>query len=238
MRDKITFIDFETNGFGGSDVLSMSLIHSTGEAITRYYYPKEPYNESAIKINGLTKEVVTELRGACEYAPYFCDDLDIAPMFFETDTLVAHNIAFDFTFLPHIVKLMPLKLFCTMKSNAKYFDKNPKLMEACEHYDISVEEDQLHGSAYDTLLCEAIYQAMRAEDKMPNNDYLTKVYAARNWIGEKIHPFGSLKGLSASDMDEAQMESFLEKYQSAEAHEMFDEVMVYFNALLVSRGKL
>ena len=238
MRDKITFIDFETNGFQGSEVLSMSLRHSTGESLTRYYYPKEAYNQEAIKCNGLTSERVDELRGACEYAPYFCDDMEIIPLFFETKTVVSHNIAFDFSFLPHIVKTMPLNFMCTMKANTKYFEKQPKLKEACEYYGIEYDEDELHTSAYDVELCEAIYESMKESDRVPNNDYLTKVYAGRNFLGECVHPFGSLKGLSASDMDGEQMEHFLNKYQSAGAHEMYEEVLAYFKARQVSRGKL
>lgn len=230
MRKLTTVLDFETNGFQGSEVLSMSLRHSNGEKITRYYYPIEAYNEKAIAINGLTRERVTELRGDAPYPHYFHHDREVASMFFETETLVAHNIAFDYSFLPIDVQAMDMKLFCTMKSNAKYFEKNPNLKECAAFYGISFDENELHGSDYDTMLCEQIYTRMKEEDKTPNEDFLTKVYAARNAWGEKIHPFGQLKGLSVEAMSLSDMKLFLEKYRCEAAHEMFIEVKEKFQA--------
>lgn len=230
-RSLTTILDFETNGFQGSDILSMGLRHSNGEIINRYYYPQGEYNEEAIKINGLTEEKITELRGDAPYSLHFCNDTEVPDMFLATDTLVAHNIAFDYSFLPWRVKAMPLKLFCTMKANTKYFEKNPKLKEACEHYGIELEEDLLHGAAYDAKLCHAIYDAMKEEDKAPNKDFLTKVYAGYNGWGDMVHPFGSLKGMSVNDMNLADLNYFLSKYHSSDEHEMFDEVQERFISL-------
>lgn len=231
VRNLITFLDFETNGFQGSDVLSIGLRHSNGEVFNRFYFPQGEYKESAIAINGLTKERVTELRGDATYPAHFKDDEEVISLFEQTDILVAHNIEFDYSFLPDKVKAMPLKLFCTMKGNTKYFQKNPKLIEAAEHYNIPVDKEGLHGAAYDVLLCQSIYEAMDKKDKPVQNDCLTKVYAARNAKGEKIHPFGSLKGLTAKDMTLEQTRYFLAKYDSPEKHEMFDDVEIHHIAL-------
>lgn len=223
-RNLVTYLDFETNGLKDCDVLSMGLRHSNGEVINRFYFPQGEYNEKAIAINGLTEERIIEFRGDATYPRHFKDDEDVIGMFEQTDILVAHNIGFDYTFLPERVWAMPLKLFCTMKGNTKYFEKNPKLIEAAKFYEIEVNEDDLHGAAYDVLLCQSIYEAMDEKDKPIQKDCLTKVYAARNGKGEKIHPFGSLKGLTAHDMTLEQARYFLAKYDSTEKHEMFNDV--------------
>lgn len=223
-RNLVTFLDFETNGFQGSDVLSIGLRHSNGEVFNRFYFPQGEYKESAIAINGLTKERVTELRSDATYPRHFKDDEEVVALFEQTDILVAHNIEFDYSFLPEKVKAMPLKLFCTMKGNTKYFAKNPKLIEAAKFYEIEVKEDDLHGAAYDVILCQSIYEAMDEKDKPIQKDCLTKVYAARNAKGEKIHPFGSLKGLTAYEMTLEQTRYFLAKYDTPDKHEMFNDV--------------
>ena len=63
MRTTTAILDFETNGFFGSSVLSISLRKDNGECVSKYYYPVEEYNERAISVNGLTEEVIKEKRG-------------------------------------------------------------------------------------------------------------------------------------------------------------------------------
>jgi len=237
---RVTVIDFETNGFQGSDVLSFSWAHDEGDigfsVQSRYYYPRGEYNEKAIAVNGLTEERITELRGDADYPRYYDEDDEfIASVLEYTDVIVAHNIAFDYSFLPREVIPKNCQVFCTMKANTKYFDKNPKLKEVAEYYGIGVDEENLHGSAYDVELCLAIYNAMKEEDKTPNDDFLTKVYAARNEYGNKIHPFGKWKGFSWSSFTEKDCEEFLKKYTGPHMHEMYEDVFEWHEALIARR---
>lgn len=162
---KVVFLDFETNGFKGSSVLSMSL-RVDGDIINRYYYPREEYNKYAIEVNGLNEEKITKLRADVAYAKYFTDDLEVIDMFKDIEVLVAHNIDFDFSFLPDAIKSQDMKIFCTMKSNAYKFGKNTSLSDTARYYGIAVEEENLHNSDYDTYLCEKIFNAMDEKDKV------------------------------------------------------------------------
>ena len=234
---QVTVIDFETNGFQGSDVLSFSWAHDKGDirsdVQSRYYYPRSEYNEKAIAVNGLTQEKIRELRGDEDYPRYYDEDTEfIASVFAHTDVLVAHNIAFDFSFLPITCITSYFKIFCTMKANTKYFDKRPNLKEAAEYYGIEVAEESLHGSAYDVELCLAIYNAMKEEDKEPNDDFLSKVYAARNGDGNMICPFGKWKGFSYPMFTKKDCEEFLEKYNGPHTHEMYEDVFSWDEILM------
>lgn len=227
---RVTVIDFETNGFQGSEVLSFSYAHHDNDWTptfneSRYYYPRGEYNEKAIAVNGLTEEKITKLRGDADYPRHYDEDVEfIASVLERTDVIVAHNIAFDYSFLPHEVIPKNCQVFCTMKANTKYFDKNPKLKEAAEYYGIEVAEESLHGSAYDVELCLAIYNAMKEEDKEPNDDFLSKVYAARDEYGNMIHPFGKWKGWCVGVFSEKDCEEFLGKYNGSHTHEMYDAI--------------
>lgn len=236
---RVTVIDFETNGFQGSEVLSFSYAHDLvdmhSEVQSRYYYPRGEYNEKAIAVNGLTQEKIRELRGDADYPRHYDEDVQfIMSVFAHTDVIVAHNIAFDYSFLPALPDPQ-CQVFCTMKANTKYFDKNPKLKEAAEYYGIEVSEENLHGSAYDVELCLAIYNAMKEEDKTPSDDFLTKVYAARNEYGNKIHPFGKWKGFTWSSFTEKDCEEFLEKYNGPHTHEMYEDVFSWNENLIAWR---
>lgn len=214
-------IDFETNGFFGSSVLSISIRKDNGESINRYYYPLEDYNERAISVNGLTKEKITELRAGATYPKNFVQDTEIVEFFKDVKTLVAHNIEFDYSFLPEAVKEMDLEIYCTMKSQTHRFEKNMSLADTAADYGINFDESLAHGSDYDTLICERIYNSI--ENKIFTRDYLTKVYAGRNAAGEMIIPFGSLKGKTARELTAEERVSFLEKF-TEETHEMYNEV--------------
>jgi len=222
---KIAFLDFETNGFQGSEVLSMSLRFNYGTEVNRFYFPKDSYNEQAISINGLTKEKITQLRANADYANHFIDDKDIIAIFQEIDMLVAHNTEFDYSFLPQEIKDMNFEIMDTMKANTKYFQKNPKLGEASEFYGIELIFDNLHGSAYDAEICEKIYNAMSEADKQPSRLYLTKVFAGRDENGDLVMPFGSQKGITAKKMTEDDARNFFKKYDSSLKHEMYELVL-------------
>lgn len=221
MRTTTAILDFETNGLFGSSVLSISLRKDNGECVSRYYYPVEAYNERAISVNGLTEEVIKEKRGNATYPLYFYQDTEITNLFNDVKTLVAHNVEFDYSFLPLSVKEIDLQIFCTMKSQTHKFHKNMSLKDTAIYFGIEFNEELAHGSDYDTLICQEIYN--KIEDKIFTRDYLTKVFAGRNEDNEMIFPFGSLAGKTAQDLTEEERTGFLAKY-TADTHEMYHEV--------------
>lgn len=221
LRTTTAVLDFETNGFFGSSVLSISVRKSNGETFSRYYFPVEAYNEKAIAVNGLTQEVITEKRNGAEYPLYFSEDTEIVSLFEDVKVLVAHNVEFDYSFLPSLVKEMDMEIFCTMKSQTHKFYKNMSLKDTAEFFGIEFNTELAHGSDYDTLICEMIYN--KIEDKVFTRDYLRKVFAGRNTQGEMIFPFGSLAGKTAAELTQEERETFLSKFNSS-THEMYDLV--------------
>lgn len=124
----IIFFDTETNGFKGSSVLSISAIKvnydektdkfTKKEDFHRFYFrnPGEEINQEAIKINGLTDEVITEEREKIgnNYPMTFKEDMTNFYNFCQgVDHYVAHNIKFDRDFIDFPLK----KQFDTMLEN-------------------------------------------------------------------------------------------------------------------------
>jgi len=171
--EPVIVFDLETNGLNrGSSVLSCSAVKLLFDAsasgdnqpfrqidsFERYYFSVEAENLSAIRVNGLSANVLTERREGHDWPPYFRDDRDFAAFCTDAGLLVAHNIDFDIQFVPY---LSHIDQFCTMKSNtvAKY----PRLSELALTYGIRFNSSQLHQSRYDTDLTAAIFQKMVAE---------------------------------------------------------------------------
>lgn len=178
ITDVIVF-DTETNGLypDSCSLLSIGAIRYSWDLdgkltekarYERYYYPKEPFNERAIMVNGLTKEVITELRGNASYPEYFLDDYKAFKEFCEGAKLVAgHNVSFDVGFIPF---LKNRQKFDTMKSNADVVCvswnqdreqwKWPTLEETARFYGVPFSPDEAHGSLYDALVTGEILKKM------------------------------------------------------------------------------
>lgn len=173
--DPIIVFDLETNGlYHNSSVLSCSalklLLDSTSsgtgdlqplqviDTFERYYFPIEPENISAIRINGLSTNVITERRTGRDWPVYFRDDLDFETFCSDAGLFVAHNIEFDTQFVPFMAGR---DQFCTMKSNT--VRKYPKLSELAATYGIEFNLNRLHQSSYDTELTAKIFQKMVVE---------------------------------------------------------------------------
>ena len=176
----IIFFDTETNGFQGSSVLSISAIKVNYDEKTnkfskkgefnRFYFRNEgeEVNEGAIKVNGLTDDIIAQERrkSSLNYPETFKEDMTNFYNFCgDTEHFVAHNIKFDRSFID-----FPLKnQFDTMLSNIDIVKvegsscgnyKWPKLMECADFYKIPFEESQLHGSYYDVLIMFRIFFKM------------------------------------------------------------------------------
>jgi len=176
----IIFFDTETNGFKGSSVLLISAIKvnydektdkfTKKEDFHRFYFrnPGEEVNEGAIKVNGLTDEVIAQEREKTggNYPETFKQDMNNFYNFCKgVDHYVAHNIKFDRDFIDFPLK----KQFDTMLENIDVLKlpgkfegsyKWPKLMECIAHYKIPYEENNLHGSYYDVLMTFRLFYKM------------------------------------------------------------------------------
>lgn len=183
-------IDCETNGLTPSySVLSASAIKFEYDTNTkectilsefdRYYYPKEGYyNENAIRVNGLTEKVITEKRRNTNYKKFFKDDKDWDKYIEGVEYFIGHNlIMFDSKFmLNNRLKYEPKDLICTMLENVEevkaefpysYYNdypyaqyKWPTLLETAIHYNIELNEKELHGSLYDCKITLEIFKKM------------------------------------------------------------------------------
>ena len=181
MANAIIF-DTETNGLTPNySVLSITAIkiNTNGEELEvfdRFYYPKEPYNKSAINVNGLNKETIDYRRKilSATYTKHFQDDTELGEFFTATsvEIWVAHNYNFDIKFLNKYGINNPSKGYCTMLESKdivkvewnNYYQnwKWPKLREACEFFEIDFNEEDAHSSLYDVRKTIELYQKLMA----------------------------------------------------------------------------
>ncbi|MDR1835518.1 MAG: DUF5710 domain-containing protein [Fusobacteriaceae bacterium] len=189
---KILFFDTETNGLFHCSVLSFSayvvrmdpetLDCEIQEKINRFYFPREKWDFGAAKVHGLTRDVVTEKRRGVSYPEYFAGDPFIRETIEGCDFFIAHNIAFDESFLP-----LPLRQetkFDTMdycasilavpSSKGKRAFKPPKLKECAAFFKIPLDEDSLHESIYDVEMMFLVFMSL-LQDPVYREDI-------RNWL--------------------------------------------------------
>ncbi len=127
----------------------------------RYYFSLEPENYDAIRVNGLSTDVIKQKREYQDWPLYFSEDAEFIDFLKDAGLFIAHNIDFDAQFVPF---LYDKPLFCTMKSNAP--GKYPKLSELARKFNINVDTHQLHGSSYDTYITALVFNKM-VEEALP-----------------------------------------------------------------------
>ena len=176
----VIFWDTETNGLEKTNsVLSISAIkcsfgtegqritHSIAERYERFYFrkPGEKLGEDAVKVNGLTDEIIAQHRKNVDYPDHFCNDIEAFRLFCEeTWHFVGHNISYDIQYLTFN---LPYKL-CTMKANTSILGlkrkngqlKYPTLEETANFYGIKFDSNELHGSMYDSFVTYQIFCKM------------------------------------------------------------------------------
>ncbi len=150
------------SGRTAAEVRPASLFPSRGplrlmDRFERYYFSEEPENFDAIRINGLSENVIRRKREQQDWPNYFSEDEEFTDFLKDAGLFIAHNIDFDAQFVPF---LYDKPLFCTMKSNNT--GKYPKLSELARRYKIEVDAQQLHGSSYDTYVTALIFNEMVA----------------------------------------------------------------------------
>jgi len=159
-------IDFETNGFYGSSVLSAAAIKISVdwdlknvqrvETFVRHYYPVEKWNRYAQRVNGLSPSQIEKLRSGADYPIYFRDDSGLACFASDTEFAVAHNASFDSSFAN-----LQVPWICTMKLCGG------KLVDAARVRGIDVEQSRLHQALYDTEVCLALFEHLVCEQCVP-----------------------------------------------------------------------
>ena len=181
MSTSFTIFDVETNGLhpGRSSVLSFSALHvrtwrSNGhrrfkvqQEFDRFYYPHEPYNYYAIKVNGLTQKVITQKRDRTggDYPLHFSQDQDVPAFCRQVDLAVCHNTPFDTKFLKQAHGFEFPSTFCTMRNFTRYCSishprfriKWPKLEEAVQII-CGRDDFEFHDSLAD---CYAVLEILK-----------------------------------------------------------------------------
>lgn len=177
-RELIIF-DFETNGFNGTSVLSLSAIKAqvleTGlqeiGRFNRFYYrtPGEAENLSALQINNLYTKNIDKFRENVDYPEHYVDDITSFIEFCgDTDHFVAHNFSFDKDF----VGFETLISFCTFLEAKKMNIGKNKLSDLARYYGIEVDDENLHSSMYDVEILYDILNNMYKE----GNENLIKFF--------------------------------------------------------------
>lgn len=184
-------LDFETNQMIPLDVLEVSALkvlkkgnaYEIVDIFHRYYFSKYETNLYSLEIHKLDFETITKLRANCIYSKYFEDDFDFINFCENSSTLIAHNISFELFFLKKPVLFE--NLFCTMKEN-KYIVKslntkgkikNPKLIEVCEYYNLSFDNDKYHSAKYDTEMTLQVLNSMNNADN--NYDIIHHTFSSK-----------------------------------------------------------
>lgn len=150
----LLYFDTETTGLRPGKICQLSYImdYEDGKIIAKNFFFSVPFIEpSAVMVHGFTVEKLKVLSKGKVFAD-FADE--IANDFYQADTIIAHNISFDLSFLRQefleIGKPFRYKNeFCSMKTavpvtcilrtNNKGY-KYPKLTELCSHLNIFDDE--------------------------------------------------------------------------------------------------
>ena len=181
MSTHFTIFDVETNGLhpGRFSVLSFSALQvqtwrSNGQRhfkvqqeFDRYYYPQEPYNYHAIKVNGLTQKVITRKRSRTggDYPLHFAQDMEVPVFCRQVELAVCHNTPFDTKFLQQAHNYEFPSTFCTMRTFTSYCAiphhhfgiKWPKLEEAVQII-CGRDDFEFHDSLAD---CYAVLEILK-----------------------------------------------------------------------------
>ncbi|MCQ2386988.1 MAG: 3'-5' exonuclease [Clostridia bacterium] len=182
-------MDTETTGLYPGSICQLSYIMQTKEnTVAKNFFFSVDYVESgAYMVHGFSVPILRELSNGKRFAD-FIDEIE--QDFLSAEVIIAHNTAFDFSFLRTEFErlnreFVPKREFCSMKksisilkilrSNGGY--KYPKLSELCEYFCIPNwtienkceklfgEMKGFHDARFDTTaLYLAVNEGMKCEE--------------------------------------------------------------------------
>lgn len=199
-------LDLETNGFESTNsVLSVYAVKCMIkndkfvpiEVLDRYYYSEEEPNIEALKVNGLTKDMIDLNRyiQKASYPEFFKDDKKTLKDFIGNSTMISHNEIFDSMFIEDDTYQIKNKL-CTMFAtleDVKTIDKSgiglkaSSLEVTAKHYEIYYDANKFHNAKYDVdILMEILNKALKTnkniKESIENNKGFTGIDFIKDYL--------------------------------------------------------
>ncbi|WP_297802417.1 DNA polymerase III subunit epsilon [uncultured Brevundimonas sp.] len=162
-------LDTETTGFdpkSGDRLIEVGCIEivdllPTGRTFHRYVNPERSIPEDAIKVHGITDEMVKD-------APIFAKMADELLEFIGDAPLIAHNASFDRNFidwellLAHKPQTGEARWIDTLAIAKSKFPGQPNTLDAlCKRYKISLADRTYHGALIDARLLAEVYLELK-----------------------------------------------------------------------------
>lgn len=176
--NKGVFFDTETTDINKNYIITLSYrVYERGkEPIVGEIRcnPHYPINPNASKVNGFTDEIVQD------YEDFDIQWAQIEP-YFRDAIWFGHNVSFDIKALmlefkrynikvPHHYVVDTLTAARTMLKKNVDID-NHKLITLCNFFNLEIDEDKFHGSAYDIEMTEMVYRELRKLNHNRGNRY-------------------------------------------------------------------
>ena len=168
----ILYFDTETTGLRPGNICQLSYILQRGSAIKpkNFFFTVDFVEMSALAVHGFSVPLLKKLSGGKRFSD--CID-EIEEDFNLADVIVAHNTAFDFSFMRKEFEnanrfFNSEKGFCTMKNSVtfcKLFRTNhkgykyPKLSELCEK--LGIEDSDIERFSEETFDAECGFHDAR-----------------------------------------------------------------------------
>jgi len=161
--------DTETTGFEplkGHRVVEIGCVElmnyvATGRTWHTYLNPEREVPAEAARVHGLTDEFLAD-------KPVFAEVVDDFLSFIGNDPLVAHNAAFDISFMNAELKRTGFKLLTedraidTVQMARKKYPGAPASLDAlCKRFGIDMSSRKLHGALLDARLLADVYLELR-----------------------------------------------------------------------------
>lgn len=178
--NKVCLFDTETVGVRPNYIISLSFRYYEkgkspieGEILCNPDYYISP---EASAVNGFTNEQVKQW-------PTFAEQWNEVEPYFRDAVWIGHNLPFDARALrlefsryclpePHHYEVDTLSIAKNLLK--KGIDvENHKLITLCKHFKFDLEEEKLHGSAYDIYMTDKLYRALKVLCKEKNDGDLT-----------------------------------------------------------------
>ena len=159
-------LDTETTGFKPEDghrvieIGCVELVNHLPSGLTRQWYinPEREVPEDAVRVHGITTEFLTDKPLFRDIVVEFLDFIGDSP-------LVAHNAAFDVTFLNAELKRLALpgvtpgrEVIDTVQLARRKFPGSPASLDAlCKRFAIDLTARTKHGALLDCQLTAQVY---------------------------------------------------------------------------------